>query len=338
MGHGHDDSARPDRYSHRDPVTDEALDWILQLQDAPGDAAVRRDFERWLSGDPARGEAIARLERMRALPALRQASLQDVLRLGAAPGGVVAIPARSRSPSRRWTMAAMAAAAAILLAVGLHQYPALMIRWQADYATAPGDIRRIALPDGSSMTLNTASAVALDFADGRRRVTLLQGEAFFEVRRDPDHPFRVTAQFSAAEVKGTAFAVRTDDDEDRVLLTRGAVEVSRLSDPRDSRLLAPGQMVEATASMLSDAVAADPSRRLAWLDGRIVISDQPLGEALGELRRYFDGVIFLANSQAAATPVNGSFHTVDPEAAIRTLAASAGASTTRLPGGLLIIR
>lgn len=334
MGHGHDDSARPDRYSHRDPVTDEALDWLMQLQDAPGDAAMRRGFEQWLAGDPARGEAIARLERMRALPALREATLQDALRLGAAPGGVVAMPRRPR----RWTMAAMAAAAAILLAVGLHQYSALMIRWQADYATATGDIRTIALPDGSSMTLNTASAAALDFADGRRRVTLLQGEAFFDVHKDPDRPFRVTAQFSAAEVKGTAFAVRTDDDEDRVLLTRGAVEVSRLADPGDSRLLAPGQMVEATASKLSDAVAVDPSRRLAWLDGRIVVSDQPLGEALGELRRYYGGVILIANSQAAATPVNGSFRIADPEAAIRTLAASAGASTTRLPGGLLIIR
>lgn len=332
MGRGQDDSPKPaDRYSHPDPVTDEALDWLMQLQEAPDDAATRQAFEQWLAGDPVRQEAVARLERMRALPALRAATRRDAARLGTAAS-------RPRAPASRWKMPAMAAAAAVLLAIGLHEYSALMIRWQADYVTVVGDIRTIALPDGSSMTLNTDSAVALDFEDGRRQVRLLQGEAFFDVRKDPDHPFRVAAAFSEAEVKGTAFAVRTDEVEDRVLLTRGAVEVSRLSDPHDSRLLAPGQMVEATASALSDAVAVDPARPLAWLDGRIVISDQPLSEALGELRRYFDGVIVIANRQAGATPVNGTFRLADPEAAIRTLAASAGASATRLPGGLLIIR
>lgn len=339
MGRGQDDSPKPaDRYSHPDPVTDEALDWLMQLQEAPDDAATRQAFEQWLAGDPARQDAVARLERMRALPSLRAATRQDAARLGTAPEGMVAAPSHPRARAGRWKMPAMAAAAAVLLAIGLHEYSALMIRWQADYVTVVGDIRTIALPDGSSMTLNTDSAVALDFEGGQRRVRLLQGEAFFDVRKDPAHPFRVTAAYSDAEVKGTAFAVRTDEVEDRVLLTRGAVEVSRLSDPHDSRLLAPGQMVEATASALSDAVTVDPARPLAWLDGRIVVSDQPLSEALGELRRYFDGVIVIANRQAGATPVNGTFRLADPEAAIRTLAASAGASATRLPGGLLIIR
>lgn len=337
MGRGQENNPKPaDRYSHPDPVTDEALDWLAYLQDEPDDPARRLAFEQWRAGDPAREEAVMRLERMRALPSLREATRQDASRLA---GPVrTAASMRGRHRASRWRMSAMAAAAALLLGIGLYEYPAFMIRWQADYVTATGDIRRIALPDGSSMTLNTASAVALDFAGGRRQVTLLQGEAFFEVSKDPDRPFRVTGHFSDAEVKGTAFAVRTDESEDSVLLARGAVEVSRLSDPRDSRLLVPGQMVEATASALSDAVAVDPNRPLAWLDGRIVVSDQPLGEALGELRRYFDGVIVIANRGAATTSVNGSFRLSDPEAAIRTLAASAGAATTRLPGGLLIIR
>jgi transmembrane sensor len=335
VGRGQEDNPKPaDRYSHPDPVTDEALDWLAYLQDEPDDPARRLAFQQWLAGDPVREEAVTRLERMRALPSLREATRQDAARVA----GPMRTPAPVRGRHRASRMAAMAAAAALLLGIGLYEYPALMIRWQADYVTATGVIRRIALPDGSSMTLNTASAVALDFAGGRRQVTLLQGEAFFEVRKDADRPFRVTGHFSDAEVKGTAFAVRTDESEDSVLLTRGAVEVSRLSDPRDGRLLVPGQMVEATASGLSDAVAVDPNRPLAWLDGRIVVSDQPLGEALGELRRYFDGMIVIANRGAAATLVNGSFRLSDPEAAIRTLAASAGAATTRLPGGLLIIR
>ncbi len=72
-----------------------------------------------------------------------------------------------------------AVAAALLLFAGLQLYPALLLRWQADYLTATGELQQVTLPDGSHMTLNTASAVALDFKEGRRRIKLLAGRSLF---------------------------------------------------------------------------------------------------------------------------------------------------------------
>ncbi|MGY3618628.1 FecR family protein [Bradyrhizobium sp. USDA 10063] len=333
------DGPKPDeRYSHPDIVTDEALDWFLRLQDERDDPAVSAEFDRWLASDPRHREAFARLQRMRSMPSLRRATERDAARLGMTTrnraGQIIPIRARSRA----WSVRIAAIAAAAVLLIGVQQYPALMLRWQADFLTAAGELRRVRLPDGSDMILNTASAVALDFEQGHRRVRLLAGEAFFDVRADAAKPFTVVGSFSEVEVKGTAFAVREDSDRDVVVLERGLVDVRRLSAPADHVGLKPNEMVTASATAISTVTSVDPNNSLAWRDGRIVISDQPFNKALGELRRYYSGSVIVATSRFSETSVSGNYRTGDPQAAIRTLAESAGASVTRLPGGILILR
>src|SRR5690606_16974870 len=115
-----------------------------------------------------------------------------------------------------------------------------------------------------------------DFKDGRRRVALLDGEAFFDVRHDPARPFQVKGHFGEVTVKGTAFAVRTDDREDTVVLERGHVGVSRLADRSDHVELHPGEAVTATAAALSTVTKGDPAALLAWREGRIVFENQPV--------------------------------------------------------------
>lgn len=324
-----------DRYSHRDPDTDEALDWFLRLQEAPDDPALRAEFEAWRRVSLTRREAFARLERMHAAPSLRKATERDAARLGFRNTGRV--QERRRPTSRRWSMRVAAAAAVLLLAVGVHQYPVLMLRWQADYITATGERRTIRLPDGSDVILNTASAIAIDFEDGRRRIELLDGEAFFDVEPDAQRPFVVTGHFSAVEVKGTAFSVRADAAEDTVILERGEVEVSRLIARSERARLSPGKMIAATATSLSAVSDADPSRSLAWLEGRIIFQDQPFAKALDELSRYYSGRVVLVSIRGADIPVSGNYRIDDPEAAIRTLAAAAGIATIHVLGGILIL-
>lgn len=300
----------------------------MRLQDRPNDRRLRDAFERWRSEDPRHAEAFFRLERMMAMPSLRQASRNDAARLAAAP--------RLRQ-SARWMKYAAAAAAAIFLTVGLLEYPALMIRWQADYMTEIGEQKTVSLPDGSLLRMNAASAVALDFKDGRRKVRLLEGEVFFDIRHDPGHPFQVTAPFSYTTVRGTAFAVRAANDEDIILLERGRVQISRLSDHADKVELAPGQTVTANATSLSKVESADPGRSLAWLEGRVIYHDEPLAQALADLGRYYGSPVVIAASGIGDLRVSGSYRIDDPQAAIRTLAEVAGTSMARLPGGMIIL-
>jgi len=323
-------------FTHDDPLVDEALEWFICLRNGSPDAETRLAFERWRAQSPRHDEEYRNLEAMWDAPSFRKAA--ESLPIGARLPVAAGHGRRADGPAPRWTMRAAAAAAILLIAIGAWQYPAIMLRWQADYMTATGDRSTVKLPDGSTMTLDTASAVSIDFENGRRRVTLLEGEVFFDVRHDADHPFRVTGHFGEVEVRGTAFAVRADSEEDRVILERGRVNVSRLSDPADQADLEPGQVVLATARTLSTVTAADPGTALAWREGRVIFEDQPLSRVLNELRRYYAGTVIVADSRVNGLVVTGNYRLDDVEGAIRTLADAAGVTMNRLPGGIIILR
>lgn len=312
-------------YAHPDRATDAALDWFVTLQAAEGDADTIAAFERWLAADPSHATAFDRVAALSDMPAMRMASLALARR----------IRTQARRPVRRWLP--LAAAAALVL-VGIQLYPLLRLYWEADFRTATGSRQEFALPDGSKMMLNTASAVAIDFKDGRRSVRLLRGEAYFDVVRDAARPFKVAGGYGEIEVKGTAFAVRSDANEDTVVLERGRVDVARQSDRSNLVHLAPGGLATVTATSLARSETADIAAMLAWRDGRYVFHDQPLSRVVQNLRRYYSGVIFIANERVARAPVSGNYRTDDPESALRSLAGVIGAGLTRLPGGIVILR
>ncbi|WP_244618721.1 FecR family protein [Rhizobium sp. 18065] len=318
-------------YMHADPVTDAALDWLLRLQSSPADDAERARFEQWRGQNPRHAETYSRLVKLGAMPEL-EAATQQLARQG---GEILPFRAPAR---RRVGLWAGAIAATILLAVSIQQYPGLMIGWQADYHTATGSKQVLDLPDGSRMTLNTASAVALDFDNGRRSVRLLQGEAFFDVVPDAAHPFKVAGHFSEVEVKGTGFSVRTDDQQDLVVLQHGAVQVDHLPDRASTAHLDPGQSISATASSLSPVLSVSTENALAWLEGRIVFTERQLSSVLDEIGRYYPSPVIIANNRIGHMLVSGNYRLTDPEGTIRSLASAAGATVSRLPGGILILQ
>lgn len=322
-----------------DRIADEALDWFARLRNATPDEAGQAEFASWLRQDPRHAEALDDLEAIWGSPAFLAAARSLPVATPPASSARRAVESRPvAGRARKWSVRLGAIAAMLVLAIGIWQAPALLLRWEADYITAVGDRATIALPDGSSMILNTASAVALDFEDGRRNVRLLQGEAFFDVRHDPAHPFRVAGRFGTVEVKGTAFSVREDGTQDRVVLERGRVQVSLVADPAAQATLEPDQQVAATADHLSAVEPADPAMALAWRQGRIVFDDQPFETVLAELRRYRSAPVMVAADLAADFRVSGNYRTTDIDGALRSLAAAAGVDVTTLPGGILILR
>ncbi|QUS40506.1 DUF4880 domain-containing protein [Tardiphaga alba] len=320
-------------YHHPDPATDEALDWFLRLQEEGDDPALQADFQRWLAGDPARQAAFSRLQRVQAAPALRSATVQDRQSLDRRTS---VVRLRRKPTARRWMIGVAAVAA--LLAVALLPEPSLLLRLQSDHLTLAGELRRVQLPDGSDMVLNTSSAVALDFSDGKRIVRLLAGEAYFDVRKMAGQPFIVAGPVSEVEVKGTAFDVQIGDRQDTVMLERGVVDVRRQADRGDRVVLKPGEMVTASDSRISAISAVDTSVSFAWLDGRIIFREQPFGKALNELRRYYGGRVILATDRFTNNAVSGNYRVGNAEDAIRTLAETVGATVTSLPGGFIILR
>ncbi|MCY1666338.1 FecR family protein [Rhizobium sp. SL86] len=330
MGHQdtHDTDGTTGGSAPVDTAADQALDWFARLRNGEPDAATHAAFQAWLAEDPRHAAEFRSLETLwNSKPFIDAVKTLPVDRR-----------ALARPKARRWPLPAAALAASVLLSVGIWQYPALTIAVEADYLTATGSQTTVALPDGSTMMLNTDTAVALDFAAGRRHIRLLRGEAFFDVVHDPAHPFTVSGHYGEVEVLGTAFSVRTGDDEDEVVLERGRVQVLCLCDGRDKAELAPGEAVSITASAVSPVHAADPSTRLAWREGRIIFENARLGTVLQELRRYHRGPIMVVDKRVNRLLVTGNYRLDDVEGALRTLADAAGVGFHRLPGGLIILQ
>lgn len=316
---------------HDDPVADKALDWFIRLRDTETRASVHEEFRQWLSQDPRHGHEYRTLEGIWESEAFAEAV--SGLRIATADR----VPHRGWR-ARAWKIRGAAAAACVALVAGIWQGPAFVTAWQADYVTAPGDRSMVSLPDGSSMLLNTDTAVTIDFRNGRRHVRLLRGEAFFDVKHDQARPFHVAGDYGDVAVKGTAFSVRTSSSETTVLLERGLVDVTCLCTSGGEAQLLPGQTVTASATTLSQVSNLDPVRALAWRNGRIAFDEVRLGQVISELSRYYNGRVFIASHRVEQMVVSGNYRLDNIEGAIRTLADAAGVAMTRLPGGIIILR
>ncbi|QCO19060.1 FecR family protein (plasmid) [Azospirillum brasilense] len=324
-------------YRHADPIMDEALTWFVTLLDAPADPDTRAAYQTWRNRDPRHAAAFDRLSSLGSMPEL-QAAATFAHTPQAAPSSPAPRSATRRQAGRFGGWRASLAAAALLLAIGVHLQPTLTLRLTADHRTATGERQEVALPDRSRLILDTDSAVALDFAEGRRHVRLLRGQAYFDVVSDPAHPFRVTAGFSEVEVTGTAFTVRSEGGQDAVFLERGRVSVSRREPPGRTVSLVPGDQVTATAEGLSAPARPDPAVALAWKDGRCVFHDQPFATVVDTLRRYHGAPVILIGDRLAGARVSGNYRLDDPAGAIRALAGVVGARVTELPAGILLLR
>lgn len=319
-----------DGFEHDDPIVDEALEWFARLRNITPDPATQAAFDLWIAASPLHAQHYRELEDMWGAPVFKKA----VQSLPATPVPQLQVKTKTFG----WTHRFAAMAAAAVIAIGIWQYPAMLLRWEADYLTTVGDRSSVTLPDGSLMTLDTASAVAVDFADGKRNIRLLQGEAFFDVKPDPAHPFRVVASYGEVEVKGTAFSMRRDDEADRVVLEHGLVEVRRVGNQAEKAYLRPGEMIFANRTSLSAVSPADLPTTLAWRDGRLIFEDQPFSRVLHELQRYYRGTVVVVDKRHDQLTVTGNYRLDNVEAAIQTLADAAGVSMTRLPGGIIILR
>ena len=326
-------------YHYADPITDMAMDWLIRIEAQPENANQKAEFERWLAEDHMHASAFSRIATMWDLPELKEATeiLAAKHPVGTEDPKVIVFKPRPAKSSKTWMRAVAAIAATVVVAVGVYQYPSLMLQWNADYVTQAGMVRQLTLPDGSQLTLNTNSAVALDFTEGRRNVKLLQGEAYFDVVKDAEHPFVVAAQFSQTEVKGTAFTVRSEDDQDVVVLQRGVVEVSLESSPAVSVELRPGQEVFAERNALSHVQPADVETSLAWLSGRMSFNAEPLEKVVAQVQRYYPHTILIARDSLKSNLVSGNYRLDNPEGILRSLAAATESTVYRIPGGILIL-
>ena len=330
-------SDRPDDLP--DAILEDAAAWHARLQDAETDpiefAARQREFGQWLRADPRHARAYEETERLwhlLELPAARALSEQPIDSDGRRR-------ARRRLLPATWRAGALAACLLIFAAVGIVGRDEILVHYHGDHATDVGERAPVTLSDGSKITLNTSSAIAIDFGPDRRQVRLLKGQAWFDVSRDADRPFHVETPHGAIRVTGTRFDVRLDDDTAVVSLAEGRVALSATAenDGKSSVVLRPGWQVRLSDAGISDAVPFDLTAVTAWLRGQLVFYNAPLKSVVAELNRYRTGRIVVTDSDLEALRISGVFSTDDSEKALAAIADTLPIGITRLTDFLVFL-
>lgn len=297
-----------------DPILAEAADWAERVEEL--DAAGRAELRAWLAQSPAHVAAFDRFRRLLADPALFDATAREP---ALPPAPLPRVARRSPAIGRRMHRAAVAVAActaALVLAPIGWQMVAPAPTQRQDYASAVARPRMIALPDGSQMTLDAASRVAIAFVD-TRDLSLADGAARFDVRHDADRPFRVRVGDTTMTALGTVFSAERLIASAELRVFRGRV---RLDVPgQESVVVAAGRYARIGADRVTLRAIGDDDRmawRDRWLDGDAI----PLATALTRLQRYSASPIRLADPTLGTLPISGRFRLDTSDQSLRLIA------------------
>jgi transmembrane sensor len=207
-----------------------------------------------------------------------------------------------------------------------------LIFWggRADYATATAELKPVTLEDGTRIELSAETSIDVAFTASKRSVTLLKGEAFFEVSPDAKRPFEVKAADLSIEVVGTMFNVRLSPSTTTVAVLEGVVE-TRHAGQTVPTTLTKGDVVEAgrgrgtfrQARILPEDVAP-------WRGHQLIVHGAPLREVVADIRRYSGAWIIFDDSRLAGQQVSGVYDLREPERTLRLLVGPFGGTVREI--------
>jgi len=283
------------------------------------------ELEWAMLANPALRVTLQVLQRMRQQPAGNTQEEQDALQRGLRrikeepptlmqPSSEISYQGQGkvRRLSSRWWMAA--AAILILGVAGVMLYPRGNVRVATDPGPAPdkeiatrfGTRSFLELPDGSKLWLNAGSKVryADGFTNGRRELTLT-GEAFFDVKHDPEHPFIIHTGKLDVKVLGTSFNVKAypNDSTMETTLIKGKVEIDFKDDQRSNIVLQPNEKVVIPVKrspavhvteneVMRRTVTPDPTYRTlietSWVEDKLVFRNETFSDVAMRLERWYN--------------------------------------------------
>ena len=291
------------------PDRENVMGGAREIDLAAADWLQRRQFWNWTEADQASLDAwIAQSDAHRVAYLRQNAVWNSANRLVVLrePAHTVETPTKFVRPYVTGTAVAL-----LVAAFGAGAWMFLAQPGSITYSTAIGGHQTIALGDGSSVELNTDSSARVEAKGDARRVTLLRGEAYFDIRHDAAHPFSVAANNYRIIDLGTKFVVRDTADRVEVSLVEGRarVQTANLLGPVQSAIMAPGDVVVAAPSYMT--MTRKPLQQIAddlgWRRQVLVFKDISLEGAAAEFNRYNAEKLVLASRDVASLKVNGTF-------------------------------
>ena len=180
----------------------------------------------------------------------------------------------------------------------------------------------VSLEDGSIVKLNTATRIQVDVSKLRRNVTLLEGEAYFEVARNENTPFVVSAGKVVIQALGTAFSVYKQAEQIEITVTEGLVQVKQDEESGQKSnaerikpvLLRTGQLLHVNRpdiQKIHGIETAEIARRLLWQQKMLAFDGNTLQQVIDEFSRYTSVHLLIADAETASIRVGGYFRSDD---------------------------
>ncbi|UUO22718.1 DUF4974 domain-containing protein [Colwellia sp. M166] len=227
-----------------------------------------------------------------------------------------------------------------------HVNPALAYQ---KYSSQYGEQKQLTLDDGSIVELNTNTVIEVAYSKLQRKITLIRGEAKFDVAKDKNRPFTVVSGHNSFTALGTIFNVQRDNissaellvKEGRVLIAEANAPVDKLLNaintpieqnsphlnpalrsPSNNNIISAGEKVAIANDIASEKQslsAQEVKQELAWQQGILIFDGEPLKQVLKEVQRYNTIKFMPIDNDLAKLRVSGYFKTNDLNALLQSL-------------------
>ena len=306
----HPDNTQEPSYA----ALEQAAEWFALLRSDEASAKDHKNWQNWLAAQAEHRKAWQYVERIsgRFEPiqnsSNRQAAVQSFCL------------ANQRMGRRRQLLLGLGTLAGAGLGGWLAwrhtSLPQTMLAWTAEHRSAQGEVRKLVLPDGSTVWLSSDTALNHDFTGNQRLLSLVQGEILIETAADPNRPFLVETRQGKLRALGTRFTVRLDGQDTFLAVYQGAVQVDTASGSHQHIVYA-GQQTQLQRQSIAPTQPVAPERQ-NWAKGILVTDNTPLIDVARELQRYRGGYLSVS-PEAAQLPVIGSYPATEPDRALAML-------------------
>ena len=316
-----------DARMNEDGLADEARAWVTLLLSGEATQGDARLLAGWRMTSPeherafaqaARTHQIAR-EAIRSLEAERTPQVER--RFGRAP------------ISRRVLIGGGVAVAAGLATIAVLRPDGFTPSQLEEIQTAKGERRTVDMGHGVSVELNTLSRVALRDDLGQGGFELLRGEALVSVASSVS-PIQIATGAARIIAGGARLGLRNLSGDLSATCLEGQARV--LLKGREA-LLSAGQKVVWGAGELGAVTQLAQAAGSEWWRGVLVFNNERLGDVIGELNRYREGRIVVANPAIADRRISGAFYINQLDQVVEQLRLAYGVKIVRMPGNILIV-
>lgn len=297
----------------------EAATWYARLNSEAATANDRNAWNHWLASDAAHRAAWGKVE-------------QVCRQMGRLPGSIARPALAPDKASRRAVLRGFGLVAGAGAASWLGWRTLTLESWTADYRSAVGERRNMQLADGSSMLMDTDTAVDVSFDEQARILDLRSGAILVSTHPDPaatPRPFLVRTRQGTATALGTRFMVKTEGGWTRVAVLEKSVRIEPVQG-QEAVVLQAGHQARFSRDTVESPKPNDITTA-AWTSGNLVALDMPLGQLAAELGRYRRGGLG-CDADVAQLLVSGSFPLDNTDQALAALTQGFPVKTERVLG------